>query len=131
MNEVWSHLNNECKPELSPHAVTVWLERKCIKIEADRHAGRDKEWELRRVMQNDLRFSLTAAGRDLCIRADQIGMQEALRERREGPRMSNENYYFYGGQTGAFGHGARADHNALPNSSMQLTDSNSTSWHET
>jgi hypothetical protein len=113
MNEVWSYLNNECKPELSPNAVRVWLERECIKLEDDKRFERGKEFALRQVMGNDLRFSLTATGRDLCIRADQIGMQEALRERREGPRVSNENYYFYGGQTGAFGHGARADHNAF------------------
>jgi hypothetical protein len=40
-------------------------------------------------------------------------MQEALKEREEGRKMSSDNYYINHSQVGAVGRDARADHNAF------------------
>lgn len=79
LGDVWSRLNHECAPELTTHAIKVWRERKCIDV--------DDQFNVHRRSY----LSLTAAGRDLCMRATILGsMQEALSERSEGYRVKNE-----------------------------------------
>jgi hypothetical protein len=33
MEEVWAWLDHECAPELTRHAIKVWRERKCVKVD--------------------------------------------------------------------------------------------------
>lgn len=80
LGDVWSRLNHECAPELTMHAIKVWRERKCIDV-GDQFNVHNKRSYL----------SLTAAGRDLCMRAIILdSMQDALNERSEGYRVKNE-----------------------------------------
>ncbi len=79
LGDVWDRLNHECAPELTGHALKVWCERKDIDI--------DSPYSIQPLQA----LSLSAAGRDLCMRAIILGtMQEALSERSEGYRVKNE-----------------------------------------
>jgi hypothetical protein len=92
LREVWSQLDHECAPELTEHALRVWYERKDILVDTtERRSGRIDFYIYERE-----RLSLTVAGRDLCRRAIELrSMQAALDERREGAKVSQNEYNQY------------------------------------
>ena len=71
LSAVWSNLNYEFSKEMTPHALTVWLQRKCIKLSSCLidNDGTD----LREPLSGSESLSLTATGRDLCMRAVELG----------------------------------------------------------
>ncbi len=94
LKEIWSRLNHECAAELTPHAVRVWRERKCVTS-----SERSDDW----FSLGAGEIALTAGGRDLCMRADELrSMQAALKERSEEYRVKQE-YNFQNSQVGAVG----------------------------
>lgn len=97
LGDVWSRLNEECAPELTPHAIRVWRERKCLSAD-------DKI-----NVTEETRLSLTAIGRDLCMRAISLdSMQKALGERQEAREIVMGDKYEVSGQAGAVGREAHA-----------------------
>jgi hypothetical protein len=94
LEEIWSRLNDECAAELTSHAVRVWRERKCVSYP-------ERFDDL--LPYERAEISLTAAGRDLCVRAEELrSMQAALKERSEEYRVKQE-YNFQNSQVGAVG----------------------------
>jgi hypothetical protein len=102
LGQVWLRLNHECAPELTAHTLRVWRERRCLAM-----SRIPTSYGQLNLTAEDSKLSLTAAGRDLCIRATVLdSMQQALDERSEGPTVKNE-YYFRDAQvvgTGAHVH---------------------------
>ena len=94
--DVWGHLDHECAHELSGHALQVWHQRGDINVTSPRILERGEIYE-------DTDFSLTAAGRDLCIRAIILGsMEEALIERSKGYLMEKNEYNIHDTQIDVF-----------------------------
>lgn len=80
LGKVWSRLRHECAPELTKHAINVWRERSCVVV-GDRF-----------VVYEKTKLSITAAGRDLCMRAMILGgnVEAALHEREGNYKVKNE-----------------------------------------
>lgn len=84
--DVWEHLDHECALELSGHALRVWHERRDISVASKLFLEHGRS-------SANTKFSLTAAGRDLCSLAILLGsMEKALNERSKGHRMEKHEY---------------------------------------
>jgi hypothetical protein len=103
LGDVWKRLNHECFKELTPNALRIWLDKKDIRL---RRKHFTESGRLRLINKETI-LSLTADGRDLCTRAIILdSMQEALRERQEGHRVTNK-YTISNSQVGAVGPNAK------------------------
>jgi NTP pyrophosphatase (non-canonical NTP hydrolase) len=103
LGDVWKRLNHECFREMTPHALRVWHERKCIILDSHVFEKNGQHNLMVRRIGESTDLSLTAEGRDLCMRSIILNsMQEALSEQAEGYRVKHE-YHVHNSQVGAVG----------------------------
>jgi hypothetical protein len=94
-----SNLNYEFSADLTPHALRIWLQRKCIRLPSELIT--DDGTDLRGTPSGTDRLSLTADGRDLCMRAVERGgsteaMKAVVMERFEPIKKDDTKFIIHG-----------------------------------
>jgi hypothetical protein len=94
LHNVWSRLDHECTRELTGHALQIWRELNCIKIESMylRNNG-EGEADVQIFIDEHMHLALTALGRELCMRAQPPGsMSQARKDLLEVSHVTEHNY---------------------------------------